>query len=91
MSRWADSTDDDDDYLQEGDHEDYVEHAIGADQVSVCFTEDYSKHGLLIHHTMNVLKRSALIHAFPFLSTMCDALLTLNLAFLRFGFLFVLF
>lgn len=34
MSRWADSTDDDDDYLNEGDHEDYIEHAVGADQVS---------------------------------------------------------
>jgi hypothetical protein len=44
MSRWADSTDDDDDYLHEGDHEDYVEHAVGADQVSVCFPEDDSKH-----------------------------------------------
>ena len=34
MSRWADSTDDDDDYLNEGDHEDYIEHAVGADEVS---------------------------------------------------------
>ena len=34
MSRWADSTDDDDDYLNEGDHEDYVPHAVGADEVS---------------------------------------------------------
>ncbi len=34
MSRWADSTDDDDDYLNEGDHEDYIDHAVGADEVS---------------------------------------------------------
>jgi len=34
MSRWADSTDDEDDYLHDGDHEDYVEHAIEADEVS---------------------------------------------------------
>ena len=34
MSRWADSTDDEDDYLHEGDHEDYVEHAVAADEVS---------------------------------------------------------
>jgi hypothetical protein len=49
MSRWADSTDDDDDYLQEGEHEDYVEHAVGADEVSVCFTEDDSEHDSFIH------------------------------------------
>ena len=36
MSRWADSTDDDDDYLHEGDHEDFVDHAVAADEVSVC-------------------------------------------------------
>lgn len=35
MSRWADSTDDDDDYLNEGDHEDYIEHAVAADEVSL--------------------------------------------------------
>lgn len=36
MSRWADSTDDDADaYLHEGDHEDYVEHAVTAEQVSL--------------------------------------------------------
>ena len=34
MSRWADSTDDEDDYLNDDDHEDYVEHAVTADQVS---------------------------------------------------------
>lgn len=39
MSRWADSTDDDDDYLNEGDHEDYIEHAVGADQVSAQTTQ----------------------------------------------------
>lgn len=34
MSRWADSTDDEDDYSQDEDHEDYIDHAIDADQVS---------------------------------------------------------
>ena len=37
MSRWADSTDDDDDYLNEGDHEDYIGHAVSADDVSILF------------------------------------------------------
>lgn len=40
MSRWADSTDDDDDYLNEGDHEDYVDHAVGVNEVSISFTEN---------------------------------------------------
>ena len=34
MSRWADSTDDEDDYLNDGEHEDYIDHAVPADQVS---------------------------------------------------------
>merc|ERR1740139_769032 len=34
MSRWADSTDDEDDYSQDEDHEDYIDHAIEADQIT---------------------------------------------------------
>lgn len=35
MSRWADSTDDEDEYLHDDEHEDYVDHAIEADQVRI--------------------------------------------------------
>jgi hypothetical protein len=35
MSRWADSTDDEDEYLHDDEHEDYVNHAVEADQVRI--------------------------------------------------------
>ena len=35
MSRWADSTDDEDEYLHDDEHEDYVDHAVEADQVRI--------------------------------------------------------
>jgi len=34
MSRWADSTDDEEDYLNDEYHEDFINHAVEADQIT---------------------------------------------------------
>jgi hypothetical protein len=47
MSRWADSTDDEDEYLHDDEHEDYVDHAVEADQVRIILIVSF----LLVYDT----------------------------------------